>query len=139
MTHLDSKEDHKLCRGIVPSKFSLDQMWRQGLCIEERLIQGSPAKCPCVVQKCTEGRILGDILPWVSCAPVCVASEKWNISCHISKQRMSKSIAVADTKDGELVNPEGTQEGKNTCCLAAIRLQPLLTVSPEGIQDTGSR
>ena len=40
--------------------------------------------------------------------------------------------------DGELVNPEGTQEAKEhlpTCCLAAIRLQPLPAVSPEETQD----
>ena len=48
---------------------------------------------------------------------------------------MSESSAVAATVDGELVSPEGTQEGKNTCHLAAIRLQPLPMVSPEGTQD----
>ena len=37
--------------------------------------------------------------------------------------------------DGELVSPEGTQEGKNSCHLAAIRLQPIPTVSPEETQD----
>ena len=62
-------------------------------------------------------------------------SEKWNISCHISKQRMSQSTAVAATTDGELVNSEGTQERKNTCHLEAIRLQPLPMVSPEESQD----
>ena len=71
-------------------------------------------------------------------------SEKWSISCHISKQRMSQSSVTAATTDGELVSPEGTQEGKNTCHLAAIRLGPLPTVSPEEtqgvkIQDTGPR
>ena len=35
----------------------------------------------------------------------------------------------------QLVSPEGTQEGKNTCYLAAIRLQPLPTVNPEKGQD----
>ena len=41
--------------------------------------------------------------------------------------------------DGELVTPEGTQEGKNTCPLLAIRLQPLPTVSPEELrgENTG--
>ena len=43
-----------------------------------------------------------------------------------------------------MVSPEGTQEGKNTCHLAALRLQPLPVVSPEGTpdvktQDTGPR
>ena len=35
----------------------------------------------------------------------------------------------------ELVSPEETQGGKDTCHLAAIRLQPLLRVSPEATQD----
>ena len=39
----------------------------------------------------------------------------------------------------ELVSPEGTQEGKNTCYLAAIRLQPLPEVSPEEGQDGKSK
>ena len=43
---------------------------------------------------------------------------------------MSQSLAVAATIDSELVSPEGTQEGKNTCHPAAIRLQPLPIVSP---------
>ena len=42
-------------------------------------------------------------------------TEKWNISCQISKQRISQSSAIAATTEGELVSPEGTQEGKNTC------------------------
>ena len=46
---------------------------------------------------------------------------------------MSQSSAA--TMDGEPMSPEGTQEGKNTCRLAAIRLQPLSTVSPEETQD----
>ena len=37
--------------------------------------------------------------------------------------------------DGKLVSPEGTQEGKNTCHLAAIRLRPLPMVSLEETQD----
>ena len=36
--------------------------------------------------------------------------------------------------DGELVTPEGAQEGKNTCPILAIRLQPLLTVRPEELR-----
>ena len=57
---------------------------------------------------------------------------------------MSQSSAIAATAYGELVSPEGTQEGKNTCHLVVIRLQPLPTVSPEeaqGVktQDTGPR
>ena len=44
---------------------------------------------------------------------------------------MLQSPAIAATMDDELVNPEGTQVGKNTRYLAAIRLQPLPTASPE--------
>ena len=72
-----------------------------------------------------------------------VSGEKWNISCRISKQRMSQSSAIAALPQ-EPVSPEETQEGKNTCHLAAIRLQPLPMVSPEETQevktqDTGPR
>ena len=35
----------------------------------------------------------------------------------------------------ELVSPEGTQEGKNACLLAAIRLQALPTENPEETQN----
>ena len=57
---------------------------------------------------------------------------------------MLQSLAIAATTDGELVSPVETQEGKNICHLAAIRLQPYSTVSPEETQDmktqdTGSR
>ena len=38
--------------------------------------------------------------------------EKWNIACHISKQKMSQSSVIAATTNGELVSPEETQEGK---------------------------
>ncbi|KAJ8779280.1 hypothetical protein J1605_012742 [Eschrichtius robustus] len=44
--------------------------------------------------------------------------------------------------DGELVNPEGTQEAKEhlpTCCLAAIRLQPLPTVTSTAYWLSASR
>jgi len=42
------------------------------------------------------------------------------------------------------VSPEGTQEGKNACHLAPIKLHSLRTVNPEETQDvktqdTGSR
>ena len=47
---------------------------------------------------------------------------------------MSQSSAIAALQC-EPVNPEDTQEGKNTCHLAAIRLQPLPLVSPEETQD----
>ena len=51
------------------------------------------------------------------------------------KKRMLQSSAIAATVNGELVSLEGGQEGKNTCCLAVIRLQQLPTVSPEETQD----
>ena len=35
---------------------------------------------------------------------------------------MPQSSAIAATTDGELVSPEGTQEGKNACHLAPIKL-----------------
>ena len=43
--------------------------------------------------------------------PPIIGFEKWNTACHISKQRMSQSSAIAATSDGALVSPEGTQEG----------------------------
>ena len=64
-----------------------------------------------------------------------VKGEKQNISCCVSKQRVSQSSAIAATKDGELVSPEETREGKNTCHLVAIRMYPLPMVSPEETQD----
>ena len=64
--------------------------------------------------------------------------DKWNISCHIGKQNTSQSLAIA-TPDGELVSPEGTQEGKTICHLAAIRLQPFPMVNPEETQDVKTR
>ena len=60
-----------------------------------------------------------------------IRPEEWNSSCHSSKQMMSQSSAIAVTMEGERVSPEGTQ---NTCHQAAIRLQPLPTVSPEETQ-----
>ena len=38
--------------------------------------------------------------------------EKWNIPCHISKQRMSQSSVIKATMDGKLVSPEKTQDVK---------------------------
>ena len=48
---------------------------------------------------------------------------------------MSQSSAIAATTNGELLNLEGTQEEKNICHLAVIRLQPLPIESPEKTQD----
>ena len=47
---------------------------------------------------------------------------------------MAQSSAIAALQR-ELVNPEETQQGKNTCHLTAIRLQPLPTVSPDETPD----
>ena len=44
--------------------------------------------------------------------------EKWNIASHISKQRMSHSSVVAATSYGELVSPEGTQDGNKEYLLS---------------------
>ena len=51
-------------------------------------------------------------------------TEKWNIFCHISKQRMSQSstIVALQQKPVHEISPEETQEAMNTCHLAAIRL-----------------
>ena len=50
---------------------------------------------------------------------------------------MSQLLALAATTQSEQVRPEGTQEGKNTCHLATVRIQPqsLPTVSPKEAQD----
>ena len=65
--------------------------------------------------------------------------DKWNISHHTGKQNTSQSSVIAATPDGELVSPEGTQEGKNICHPAAVRLQPLPMVNPEETQDVKTR
>ena len=52
---------------------------------------------------------------------------------------MSQSPAIAATAYGERVSPEGTQEGKNTCHLAAIRPQPLPKVNAKETQDIKHR
>ena len=47
---------------------------------------------------------------------------------------MSQSSATAALQRDPVI-PEETKEGKNTCHLAAIRVQPLHTVGPEETQD----
>ena len=47
-----------------------------------------------------------------------------NKGCHSHQQLQASNVS-----------PEGTQEGKNTCHLAAITLQPLPEVPPEETQD----
>ena len=66
----------------------------------------------------------------------------WNISCHISEPRMSQSLAIAATTDGELVSPEGTQEGREY--LPSSRHQAVATPHNEpggnsGCENTGPR
>ena len=55
-----------------------------------------------------------------------------SVSCHISKH----SHQHLQPQPKVLMSLGGTQEGKNICHLAAIRLQSRPTVSPEEIQDT---
>jgi len=52
---------------------------------------------------------------------------------------MSQSSIIVAITNGEPVNPEQTQGGKNSCLLAAIRLQQLPMVSPEETQDMKTR
>ena len=54
----------------------------------------------------------------------------------LSYQETKDVTAISDCthNSDELVSPEGTQEGKNTCHLAAVRLQPLPMVSPEELR-----
>ena len=53
-----------------------------------------------------------EVYMWLKVNNWLIKCDKWNIACHISKQRMSQSSAIAVTADSELVSPEGTQEGK---------------------------
>ena len=57
----------------------------------------------------------------------------------ISVNNRCQSSAISATTEGELVSPEGTQEGKNIYYLAAIRLLPLPMVSPKEAQDVKNR
>ena len=61
--------------------------------------------------------LLTDVGRFCVCFRCCgnITLEKWKVVCCISKQRMSWSSAIAATLDGELLSPEGTQEGKNIC------------------------
>ena len=54
---------------------------------------------------------------------------------------LNKDVTVTSNcshTDSESVSPEGTQEGKNTCLLAAIRLQSLPMVGSEEAQSSSS-
>ena len=85
-------------------------------------------------QTCVGWSHLGVLLKWFSydsdsvgpglslriCTSNQFPSEQWNTSCHVSKQRMSQSSAIAVTTAGEPVSPVEAQGAKNTCPLAAI-------------------
>ena len=58
-----------------------------------------------------------------------LGSEKWTISCHISKQGYHSHQQLQPSS--EPVSPQGNQEEENICSLAAVRLQTLPKVSPE--------
>ena len=53
----------------------------------------------------------------------------------VSVKQGCHSHATTATMDSKLVRPKGTQEGKNICHVAAIKLQPLPMVSPKETQD----
>ena len=57
----------------------------------------------------------------------------------LSVNREVTVISSCGHYSGEPVSPADTQDGNNTCPLAAIRLQPLLTLSPEETQDVETR
>ena len=64
--------------------------------------------------------------------------EKWNTCCHINKQKLSHSSAIAATTDGELMSPGETQEGVGISSRnkpVGIRLQPLPVVNLKETQD----
>ena len=48
-------------------------------------------------------------------------------------------ISVAAITEGELVSPEGTREGKNTCRPSAVRLQLPSMVSLEDAQEVDTQ
>ena len=54
----------------------------------------------------------------------------------VNKDVVTRKPAITD---GELVSPEGTQEGKNSCHLTAIRRQSLPSMSPEEARDMETR
>ena len=60
-----------------------------------------------------------------------VLTEKWSTFTSVSKGGHCHQWL----QPLPMVSPEGTQEGMNTCHLAAIGLQPLPMVSPEKTQD----
>ena len=53
----------------------------------------------------------------------------------LSVNREVTVISSCGHYSGEPVSPADTQDGNNTCPLAAIRLQPLPTVSSDETQD----
>ena len=63
----------------------------------------------------------------------CYVYEKWNISCHNSKQECHshQRLQLPNISQSAL----RALKKKNTCDIAAIRLKPLPRVSPKGVQD----
>ena len=55
-----------------------------------------------------------------------VKGEKQNISCCVSKQRVSQSSGVAATHYGELVSPEEIQDMKRI-----LQIKGMISVSPD--------
>ena len=119
---------------------------RNGMKMEVKVVRSCPGLIDpvnCTVQGVLQARILewvatspGD-LPDPGIVPESPARQadsllmepsgkpkKWNISCQIGKRRTLESSATIATEDGALASLEGTQEGKDTRHLAAIRLQP---------------
>ena len=62
---------------------------------------------------------------------ISIYSEKWSISCHISKQRMSQLSAIAATRDSETVSPKGTQEEEEYLASSSHQTVAAPKLSPE--------
>ena len=76
--------------------------------------------------------MLGTVL-----SPSCEPSEKWNISCHISKHGYHSHHQLQPSNVSWALRELGKE--KNTCHLAAIKMQPLSAVSPKEVQEVKNR
>ncbi|XP_043726919.1 atrial natriuretic peptide-converting enzyme isoform X3 [Cervus elaphus] len=63
----------------------------------------------------------------------------WTMDASLPADHNHRNTVIAVATHGELVSPEGTQEGANTCHLATLRRWPLRTVSPEVPQNVEHR
>ncbi|XP_043294279.1 atrial natriuretic peptide-converting enzyme isoform X3 [Cervus canadensis] len=63
----------------------------------------------------------------------------WTMDASLPADHNHRNTVIAVATHGELVSPEGTQEGANTCHLATLRRWPLHTVSPEVPQNVEHR